>query len=275
MKIFNWVQRKLHQNVIKEGLVKNVKKNEPSEIERNTKAILDQVGLVDVLDNWVDGVLTIGTFGFDTLKNSDHKGKDDFSVDDGEDEEVGDGDESMDLDDDEFANRGGELDPLISPRYDEVVGSDNGVDLGLIEIMDSESVRAVDCLDLMPLSDVDRCGKKRTTLAELFSKDEEDVDFEKCLDPLEIESSDGKYKPSGSKLSDPSFDKKIMSRAKDQDSRPIKKLRQMMKRMLKRKIHPDADVGKICKSDGIMSKPIKKCEAAESIHLLVTPGPMA
>ncbi|XP_010523827.1 PREDICTED: uncharacterized protein LOC104802086 isoform X2 [Tarenaya hassleriana] len=278
MKIFNWVQRKLHQNVIKDGVVKTVKKNEPSEIDKNTKAILDQVGLVEVLENWVDGVLTIGTFGFDTLKYSDDKEKYDSSENE-EGEDVGDDDDdddgSMDLDDDEFTKnsvivyKDEELDPLISTTD----GShDNGDDLGF-GIVGSELMRAVDCVDFTPGADVDFRGRKRrTTLAELFMEDG-DTHFKKCLNPLEIESSYGKYKLDGSKLSRLSFAKKIASRAKDHDSRPIKKLHQMMKRMLKRKIHPDVDVGKTCKSDGL-NKPIKKIEAAESIHLLNIPGPV-
>lgn len=78
-----------------------------SEIEKNTKAILDQVGLVDALDNWFDGVLTIGTFGFDTLKFQE------------EDEVDGDECESVGLDyvvidGSIIKNVNQELDPLIS-----------------------------------------------------------------------------------------------------------------------------------------------------------------
>lgn len=94
-----------------DGVTKNEKKkrNEGiSEIEKNTKAILDQVGLVDALDNWFDGVLTIGTFGFDTLNFKEEDEKED-------DDEC----ESVDLDyvvidGSIIKNVDQELDPLIS-----------------------------------------------------------------------------------------------------------------------------------------------------------------
>lgn len=93
-----------------DGVTKNEKKKRSegiSEIEKNTKAILDQVGLVDALDNWFDGVLTIGTFGFDTLNFKEEDEKDDDEC------------ESVDLDyvvidGSIIKNVDQELDPLIS-----------------------------------------------------------------------------------------------------------------------------------------------------------------
>lgn len=95
-----------------DGVTKNEKKKKSegvSEIEKNTKAILDQVGLVDALDNWFDGVLTIGTFGFDTLSFQEEDEKDDDEC------------ESVDLDyvvvdGSIIKNVDQELDPLISNK---------------------------------------------------------------------------------------------------------------------------------------------------------------
>nr|UTH76900.1 tiller angle control 1-1 [Populus nigra] len=61
MKIFNWVQRRFHHGAIKDGLARNVKKAESITNEADKQALLKQVALVDVLDGWKDGILTIGT----------------------------------------------------------------------------------------------------------------------------------------------------------------------------------------------------------------------
>lgn len=92
-------------------MTKNEKKKRSegiSEIENNTKAMLDQVGLVDALDNWFDGVLTIGTFGFDSLKFQEEEDE----IDDDECENV-----DLDyvvIDGSIVKNINQELDPLIS-----------------------------------------------------------------------------------------------------------------------------------------------------------------
>ncbi|CAH8266195.1 unnamed protein product [Arabidopsis lyrata] len=245
MTIFNWVQKKLHQNVIKDGVTKNEKKkrNEGiSEIEKNTKAILDQVGLVDALDNWFDGVLTIGTFGFDTLNFKEEDEKED-------DDEC----ESVDLDyvvidGSIIKNVDQELDPLIS---EENKFYDHHKDVGAEAEIEPQ--------------------KKRTTLAELFMEDHEvhdegyDTWHGKQPKNPNLDGEEVKYyKQNGSKLSKKfSFVKKklVMSKSKDEekDLRPIKKMRQMIKRMLKKKIHPDIDVP---------YQPTRNCEALESHCLL-------
>lgn len=95
----------------KDGVTRSEKKKRgegTSEIEKNTKAILDQVGLVDALDNWFDGVLTIGTFGFDTLKFQEEA-----EIDDGDEcESVG--IDYVVVDGSIIKNVNQESDPLIS-----------------------------------------------------------------------------------------------------------------------------------------------------------------
>ncbi|KAE8679562.1 cytochrome b5 isoform A-like isoform X1 [Hibiscus syriacus] len=71
MKIFNWVH-KTH-NLLKDGLARNVKKTDSIAIDTNSKVLLDQVALFELLDGWRYGVLTIRTFGFDTLKSLGHQ----------------------------------------------------------------------------------------------------------------------------------------------------------------------------------------------------------
>ncbi|AEC10734.1 NAD-dependent protein deacetylase HST1-like protein [Arabidopsis thaliana] len=276
MTIFNWVQKKLHQNVIKEidGVRKNEKKkrNEGiSEIEKNTKAILDQVGLVDALDNWFDGVLTIGTFGFDTLNFKEE--------DEMDDDECGSGDlDYVVIDGSIIKNVDQESDPLISVEnkfYDhhEDVGNlyvqADTDHFGSIKTAETPAVTAAAEAEIEP-------QKKRTTLAELFMEDhDKGYDTWHCKKPNNpnLDGEEVKYyKQNGSKLSKRfSFVKKklVMSKSKEEenDLRPIKKMRQMIKRMLKKKIHPDVDATKALKKD-VPYKPTRNCEALESHYLL-------
>ncbi|XP_013633756.1 PREDICTED: uncharacterized protein LOC106339479 isoform X1 [Brassica oleracea var. oleracea] len=290
MTIFNWVQKKLHQNVIREidGVAKSEKKKRgegTSEIEKNTKAILDQVGLVDALDNWFDGVLTIGTFGFDTLKFQEEA-----EIDDGDEcESVG-----LDyvvVDGSIIKNVNQESDPLIS---NENKVYDHHEDLEALCINHFESVKTVERPVIVAAAEAEvEPEKKRTTLAELFMEDrvkDDDTKHDKKKPKnrnLDVDGQEVKYhKQNGSKLSSKfSFAKKmIISKPKDKedsrpikkehDSRPIKKVHQMIKRMLKKKIHPDMDATKASKKDGPY-KPALKCEALETLYLLNVPDCVA
>ncbi|KAG2290523.1 hypothetical protein Bca52824_050127 [Brassica carinata] len=289
MTIFNWVQKKLHQNVIRDGVTRIEKKKRgegTSEIEKNTKAILDQVGLVDALDNWFDGVLTIGTFGFDTLKFQEEA-----EIDDGDEcESVG--IDYVVVDGSIIKNVNQELDPLIS---NENKVYDHHEDLGVLDINHFDSAKTVEGPVVAAAVEAEvEPEKKRTTLAELFMEDRnEDNDMKhdkkKPKNPnLDVDGEEVKYhKQNGSRLTSKfSFAKKMnISKSKDKeesrpikkvhDSRPIKKVHQMIKRMLKKKIHPDADAtDKASKKDGPY-KPALKCEALETLYLLNVPDCVA
>ncbi|XP_010506678.1 PREDICTED: uncharacterized protein LOC104783245 isoform X2 [Camelina sativa] len=271
MTIFNWVQRKLHHNVIKDGVTKNEKNKRSegtSEIEKNTKAILDQVGLVDALDNWFDGVLTIGTFGFDTLNFQEEDGK--------YDDECG----SVDLDyvvidGSIIKNVDQEVDPLISDdnkcydHHEDVIELLDTDHFGSIKTTETPVVAVAVEAEIVP-------QKKRTTLAELFmedrDKDDDQGQGKKSKNPNLVDEEVKYPKQNGSKLSRKfSLVKKklVMSKSKDKekDSPPIKRMHQMIKRMLKKKIHPDIDPPKASKKD-VIHKPTQKCEALESRYLL-------
>ncbi|KAL1200272.1 Protein TILLER ANGLE CONTROL 1 [Cardamine amara subsp. amara] len=270
MTIFNWVQKKLHQNVIKDGVTKNEKKKKSegvSEIEKNTKAILDQVGLVDALDNWFDGVLTIGTFGFDTINFQEEDQNDDDEC------------EGVDLDyvvvdGSIIKNFDQELDPLIS---NENKFSDDHDDIVVFDSDQVDSIKPVETPVVVAAVEAEiEPQKKRTTLAELFMEDpDENEDTWRGKKPMNpnLDDEEIKYnKQNESKLSKKfSFAKKklIMSKSKDEEkgSRPIKKMHQMIKRMLKKKIHPDMEATKAFKKD-IPNKPTRKCEPLESLYLL-------
>ncbi|CAH8387026.1 unnamed protein product [Eruca vesicaria subsp. sativa] len=286
MTIFNWVQKKLHQNVIRDGVTRNEKKKRgegTSEIEKNTKAILDQVGLVDALDNWFDGVLTIGTFGFDNLNFQEEA-----EIDDGDEcESVG--FDYVVVDGSIIKNVNQESDPLIS---NENKGYDHHEDLGVLDINHFDSAKTVEGPVVATAVEAEaEPEKKRTTLAELFMEDRDQNDNmkhdkKKPKNPnFDVDGEEVKYhKQNGSKLTSKfSFAKKIKSKEKVEDScpikkvhdsRPIKKVHQMIKRMLKKKIHPDMDATKASKKDGPY-KPARKCEPLETLYLLNVPDCVA
>ncbi|VVB03528.1 unnamed protein product [Arabis nemorensis] len=227
--------------------------------------MLDQVGLVDALDNWFDGVLTIGTFGFDSLKFQEEEDE----IDDDECESV-----DLDyvvIDGSIVKNINQELDPLISNENN---FHDHHDDLKVLNAdqfnLNKTTERAVVAVAVQAEIEPQ---KKRTTLAELFMEDEDEGDntwHDKKPKNPKLDHDDHEVKQNRSKLSTKFlFAKKkmIMSKSKDKekDSRPIKKVQQMIKRMLKKKIHPDIDATKAFKNDVV---PYKKCEALESRYLL-------
>ncbi|XWS32003.1 hypothetical protein CRYUN_Cryun23aG0123400 [Craigia yunnanensis] len=284
MKIFNWVQRRFHHYVLKDGLAGNVKKTDSIAIDTNTKSLLEQVALFDVLDGWRDGILTIGTFGFVPLKSfSEQKDYLALESDDKEEEEQAEDERYSDNNDDEEEvdddyddnNSDEEVNPLMVSTFDRsfedvesnVDHAKYGKPDGVAASTDHEIKFNLDVTE-------GHSGKlrRRTTLADLFS---EDSDIKKKPSPLELESNSCK-KASLRTKKGLSFAKKLIPQV-GEDSRPIKMLHQMRRRMLKRKIHPDLE-GRSNKLDG-QCKPStidvlasKKHEAGESVSLLQSPN---
>ncbi|XVE77313.1 hypothetical protein DITRI_Ditri13aG0052300 [Diplodiscus trichospermus] len=273
-----------------DGLARNVKKTDSIAIDTNTKALLEQVALVDVLDGWRDGILTIGTFGFDPLKSFNEQ-KEYLALDtddeDGEaveeryshhnDDEEED-DDYDDNDDDNDNNSDEEVNPLIFNSLEDVESKVDHVKYGKPEvIMTVDGVwGSTDHEIKFELDATEGCSgklRRRTTLADLFS---EDSDMKKKPCPTEFHSNSCKKATVRTK-NGLSFAKKLIPQV-GEDSRPIKKLHQMMRRMLKRKIHPELE-GRGNKQDGPYKPSLsdvlasKKNEAGESVSLLQSPDP--
>ncbi|WCJ22478.1 Protein TILLER ANGLE CONTROL 1 [Euphorbia peplus] len=242
MKLFNWVQRRFNHTSFTD----------------EHKVELKQVALVDSFD----GILTIGTLGFDPSKPfNQHKEYivlEEEEIDHLSDEEH----DHSDTDDDDHSNVNGydaaveeEENPLIFTRFehtfdkfDEKMGSNsNGED-----------------------DDLPREEKgERITLAELFMADsemkKEQLEFVEIVD--QITNKKIAKKPSKNGLS---FAKKLIPHV-GEDSRPIKKIHQLMKRMLKRKIHPDVEgKGNQSKVETSQASFTKGNELIEAVSLLPT-----
>ncbi|KAK2353514.1 hypothetical protein P8452_74088 [Trifolium repens] len=267
MKIFNWVHKKFHHNnsTLKDGFASNMKKTESTLNNSDNQALLKQVALTNMLGGWNDGILTIGTLGYDPLESINHH-KDYFGLE---------AEKQHDLVDDveKFYNvEKEELNPLIKNTFGENnfedVVCENHDDIDAI-IEDEMMIRNfkeivevphVICHEIMEANDVESDQKKRITLADLFLADS---DVKMKLDyhaaKVMVEANE---KPNLKAKNGLSFAKKIIPKA-----RPMKDIKKLMKKMLKRKIHPDFVDVKNHKAEGIINDNHMN-EGNESSHFL-------
>ncbi|XP_039025238.1 protein TILLER ANGLE CONTROL 1-like [Hibiscus syriacus] len=200
MKIFNWVQKRFHQKVLKDGLARNVKKTDSLAIDSNTKALLEQVTPSDMLDGWRDGILAIGTFGFDPLNQNDYLASESYEDhDDNEDE----AEEELytDNNDEEDENLENESDEEVNPlvlsafehSLEEVDGESDVMMMMMVDGNGGSTDHEIK-IDLEATETHSGKLRRRTTLADLFS---EDPDFKNKHCPLQLDS-DSTKKPSSS-----------------------------------------------------------------------------
>ncbi|KAJ4839103.1 hypothetical protein Tsubulata_014911 [Turnera subulata] len=213
------------------GLAQNVKKAESIINDVDKRALLKQVALVDVLDGWKDGILTIGTLGFDPLKPFNQQNE--YFILESEDDEE---EEEPEREEEEEEKEGEQAEystfDMNVGKADEIMSLDGHSNLAPPE----------DTHSIIPEIDQRRKKGERVTLAELFLADS---DIKKKPDPGEtLESNSRKKQPVVRAKYGLSFAKKLKPQAKE-DSPPIKKLHKLMRRMLKRKIHPEVE-GKGC-----------------------------
>lgn len=235
-----------------DGFARNVKKTESIAIDTNTKALLEQVALVDVLDGWRDGILTIGTFGFDPLKPLDHThghytSEREDELEDGADDQhdcspMNDNDDD---DNDDDPEEDEEVNPLMSRAFshsfEDLIAS-NAADYGNVTVKGNDAILTVDGVSLTPTvscssevrdnvstKDGNEKKKKRTTLAELFSEESEDI--KKKENPDEMELKFGKKQYVRKKNNGLAIAKKLIPHLKE-DSHPVKKLNQVSNRII-------------------------------------------
>ncbi|XP_008459743.1 protein TILLER ANGLE CONTROL 1 [Cucumis melo] len=236
MKIFNWVHKTFHHSLLKEGFAQHAtKKNESvgiNEVDRH--ALLKQVAFdhVEAIHDWRDGILTIGTFGFESLKPSNEQ-KEYFALeseeDDYEDEEEEEKSFVHDEDDDIIGYlENEELNPLMFKAFGHK-SKDVSVEKGEDDLIKYNAIME------MENEEEKKKGERRITLADLFLADARDV--AKALEDdkvLQKKTADVRSK------SGLSFAKKFIPRVKE-DSHPIKNFQRLMRRMMKRKIHPEVE----------------------------------
>ncbi|XP_061370395.1 protein TILLER ANGLE CONTROL 1-like [Gastrolobium bilobum] len=248
MKIFNWVHKRFHHNPPKDGFASNMKKNEPTINNVDSQALPKQVALTDLLGGWNDGILTIGTLGYDPLKSINHS-KEYFALETDDDQDNAEQEDLNPLMHNTFEHN---FEDVVSENHDanarteEVVRTFNEiVQAPPVEVVRTfnEIVQAPPVIshEVMESNDeeIDQKKKKgeRITLYDLFLADS---DVKLKLDPAKamLESSEKQSLKTKHGLS---FAKKLIPRVKD-NPHPMKEIKKLMKKMLKRKIHPDLDV---------------------------------
>lgn len=235
------------QCVFPDGFAGNVEQTEPeSNIDKDTQAFLRQVSLVDGLDHgWRDGILTIGTFGFELLKPFNNQNE--YSVleskEDGKESQLlSRGGDDCDDDDDEDSDnvKYEELNPLMFTTFGhsfEDMGSNSDA---IVEKPDV--ILAIDGVPLTPFersneisteadhdseSDQRKNKGERITLADLFMADGHDGQLK--LDSSKVVQPDLKKKMNTrTRNGGLAFAKKLVPRVKE-DSTPIKNMQRVSK----------------------------------------------
>ncbi|KAF8024520.1 hypothetical protein BT93_F1637 [Corymbia citriodora subsp. variegata] len=264
MKIFNWVQKRkrLNVNILQDHeLGQSVK--EPESITADALALLEGLTFAGVLDGWKDGILTIGTFGYDPLKPLEQE-KDELFLESHHEsqEEEDQHDHDHYLDDQEEPNvEDEEQNPLMLTTFcnNDLILND---ELRLLnpfkdDIAKSDRSMVVDNVELTKGVVFEEEKKKkgqRVTLADLFSADS---DVKEKPYPSEVDQPTkplGKKEAASTKKDGQSFAKKLIHHMVSEDSRPTRKLHRLMRKMLKKKIHPELG-SKINDKDNQMMKP--------------------
>ncbi|CAL0311294.1 unnamed protein product [Lupinus luteus] len=232
MKIFNWVHKRFHHRTLNDGLASNMKSTEHIMNNVDGEALLKQVGLVDLLDDWKDGILTIGTLGYEHM-NTFNQNKEYFALEseielDHEDYYK---DHILVEGNDDYNNYNGELEelkPLVHTIFENNFEDFISANSSMVDYdgaMESKNVE----------SDLKKKGE-RTTLADLFLADS-NAHIKVGTKAL-LHSSE---KPSLHAKHGMLFPKKFIPYVKD-NPHPIKHIKKLMKKMLKSKIHPEHDV---------------------------------
>ncbi|XP_028752285.1 uncharacterized protein LOC114712004 [Neltuma alba] len=248
--IFNWVHRTFHHGALKDGFDSNVRKAEPDVIKWDDQASLKEVALADVHGGWKDGFLTIGTFGCYGPFKCSNQHKDYLALESDEDEA-----EQHDADEEENKYSDcehEEMKPLIGTKFEnnvEDVGNEkpnlaNAAQGGALVIptptLDSDDV--IECIHVGTDQKEKKKGE-RITLADLFLADSGKIikhDAAKVL--LDDQTSDDKQSLKAKQYGRPAFAKKLIARVNKDNPHPIKNIQRMMKKMIKKKIHPEVDV---------------------------------
>lgn len=228
-----------------DGLGANVKTSESTTNGIDKQALLKQVALVDVLDGWRDGILTIGTLGLDPLK-AFNQPKEYLILQSEEEDEEGDQEEQDSVDGGDHDSNDNveqeELNPLMFTTYGHNFEDfESNPDRHINVVPTPDVIMTVDGVSLTPfmgsaevepslqLDEEAGEGKKkkgeRITLADLFLADA-DVKG-KPDDPEKVFPDSGKT-PFLRTKNGLSFAKKFIPRVKE-DSRPIKNLQRVSK----------------------------------------------
>jgi len=210
-----------------------MKKTEPTITNADSQALLKQVALTESLCGWEDGILTIGTLGYDPLKSMNPH-KEYFALEIEVEQEDGEGEESIIVDEEEekcYNAEQEELNPLIYNTFEhspENIISENHDDGDVVRSFNEIVVAPpVISYEVMESYDVEADEKKkkgeRITLADLFLADS---DVKIKLNPAKVCHLASSEKPNLKAKHGLSFAKKLIPRVKD-NPHPMKDIKKV------------------------------------------------
>ncbi|KAF5761605.1 hypothetical protein HanXRQr2_Chr16g0767041 [Helianthus annuus] len=237
MKIFSWVHRQF--------LRKDAYKKDDN-INNDKVALLENEGFAGACNGWNDGLLAIGTFGVDLYQDFKHK-EDTFMSNKVIFVDVNGDDHDHDHDHDHDE----EMESPLVPK-----ASKHGVDhvekhslSPCVEVAKNKNHQEDDVV----VKDLTK-GKKggeRITLADLLRVDSEDnlLKNDELADDPKINVGNNNANKIGN-TSTGSIKSFLVSKAKkkpgkDDSAQPIKKTKQFMRKMLRKKIHPTIGIQKM------------------------------
>lgn len=221
-----------------DGLASNIKKTEPTLNDADGQALLKQIELGGALDGWKDGILTIGTLGYDPLRSFNQE-KEYLALEGGRelDHEEGDQRDQITVDGDgvDYIADHEELNPLMhnafEHNYEDTFEPNHGVNasdehslvMALNENFLSPTLISHEITELGS-EETDERKKKgdRITLADLFLADS---DVKMKMDPVKV-FLEPSGKPSLKSKHGLSLTKKLFPLVKD-NSHPVKNIRRV------------------------------------------------
>lgn len=200
--------------------------------DKDTQALLKKVVLIDALDGWKCGILAIGTFGFDPLKQFNQQ-KEYLVLESKEDDEESpeyslegsDSDENDEYSDDTtFEDE--EVNPLmlstLGHSFKDIEKKDVLVSFDGVFLASSE-VAAEEKTNISLQSDHEKKKAGRTTLADLFLAD---ADVKMKIDSGKVLHDDSAKKMNAKTKKSLSFAKKFIPKVKEETS-PIKNIQRV------------------------------------------------
>lgn len=206
--------------------------------DKDTQALLKKVVLIDALDGWKDGILAIGTFGFDPLKPFNQLSQKEYLILESEEDDDEESQEfslevSSDDDEEEYIDTSAEDDevnPLmlstLGHSFKDVNSSDAEKNDHVLMSLDGVPLASNDELATQVNTSLQSEEKKkvgRTTLADLFLAD---ADVKMKLDSGKVLPEESTKKLNVKTKKSLSFAKKLIPRVKEETS-PIKNIQRV------------------------------------------------
>lgn len=224
--------------------------------DKDTQALLKKVVLIDALDGWKDGILAIGTFGFDPLKPFNQQ-KEYLVLESEEDDEESpefslEGSDS-DIDNDDYSDdttvEDEEVNPLmlstdLGHSFKDVRKPDFLVSFDGVSLASSEGAAAQENMNSLQ-SDLEKKKVGRTTLADLFLAD---ADIKLKKDSGKVLPDDSAKKTNAKTKRSLSFAKKFIPKVKDETS-PIKNIQRVSNAIFSLDIYPKVIYIASCSQD--------------------------